>query len=88
MDQEPITDKQEMEETFSTQQERIDQETMKRDRCPWCLIPTADFPYFSGIPPLGWFECPFCGIVFSPKSVREAKLRGPSQIIKPNIIIP
>lgn len=81
------TNKQEIEKV-PMQDEQLDQEAMKGDNCPSCLTLVARFPYFSGIPPLGWAECPFCGTVFSPKSVREAKLRGPSQIIKPNIIIP
>lgn len=79
--------KQETEEA-PMQEDKLDREAMKADKCPACLTLTANFPYFSGIPLLGWMECPFCGIIFSPKSVREAKLKGPSQIIKPNIIIP
>lgn len=81
---------QEMEEA-SAQQEQIDQEAMKGDMCPVCFSPIRDFPYLSGIPPLGWLNCTFCGVVFCPKSVREAKLRQSAKGIVtpvPRIIIP
>lgn len=90
MSQEPITDKQETEE-IPMPQEQLDQEAMKGDKCPFCLTPTANFPYLSGIPPLGWLECVFCGGIFCPKSVREMKLRQSAKGIVtpvPRIIIP
>jgi len=69
-------------------QESIDQERIKQDACPVCGQFTITFPYQSFFPIYGWLECPGCGTVFAPKSIRTQKLSRASQVIeKPNIIV-
>jgi len=63
------------------------------DLCPHCLQPVATFPYVDGIlrPDRIWIECPFCGVVFCPKSVREARIKdltGQIAIDKHSLLVP
>ena len=49
-------------------------EEMKGDHCPNCKLFTSQFSYVIMFPaPFGWLECPGCGVVFSPQSIRKQK---------------
>lgn len=47
-----------------------------KDQCPVCHTFTREFPYVDGrlMQSLHLLECPFCGTVFCPESIRLAKL--------------
>jgi len=48
---------------------------MENDTCPKCGKFTKTFEYVIMFPaPFGWIECPGCGTVFSPTSIRKQKL--------------
>jgi len=48
-----------------------------RDSCPLCGRLAKDFEYLVMMPPpFGWLECPGCGCVFCPSSLRKEKLQG------------
>lgn len=56
-------------------QEKDDMERVKHDVCPLCGLPTVKFPYISFLqPPYGWLECPACGTIFCPRSIRDQKI--------------
>jgi len=74
-------------------QEQELREGLKRiegDICPLCGQKPTSFPYICYLPhPYGWLECAACGMVFAPKSVREAKKQAAeARIQKPNLIVP
>jgi hypothetical protein len=49
--------------------------SMEKDCCPKCGKFTKTFEYVMMFPaPFGWIECPACGTVFSPESIRAQKL--------------
>jgi len=62
----------------------------KDDICPHCCQPVSNFPYLMVDPVKGWVECAVCGVVFSPKSLREKKFERSQNVIKPakRLIIP
>ena len=62
----------------------------KDDICPHCCQPVTSFPYLMVDPIKGWVECAVCGVVFSPKSLRQKKLERSQAVIKPTqkLIIP
>ena len=63
----------EIEQIESTEKQLL--EEMSRDCCPRCGLLTNDFAYFVILPPpFGWVECPKCGTIFSPLSIRKVKL--------------
>ena len=73
-------------------QAREDQDAMKKDKCPNCGTPTSQFAYLDGrvLQLFGWVECPICGVVFCPESVRMEKMKQmvDLQHAKPRIIVP
>jgi hypothetical protein len=74
--------KEEIEEVVK--QEEIDEEAVKKDACPHCLQLITSYPYVVSHPMLGWVECAACGVIFSPKSIRNLKIkRAKSPIILP-----
>lgn len=61
----------------------------KDDICPHCLQPVSSYPYINFHPVLGWLECASCGIVFSPKSIRNVKVRKASRKVEvPKLLVP
>ncbi len=76
MSKETLEKKKEEIEGFE-KQEKEDMEKIRHDACPLCGLPTVKFPYISFIPtPYGWLECPSCGTVFCPKSLRDQKIKN------------
>lgn len=78
-----------MSEELKEQKERDIEELNRRiedekkavagDSCTHCGAPTLTFPYNDFFvmpknPMFGWLECPFCGQVFCPKSIRDKKM--------------
>jgi len=60
------------------EREKKEKEEVEGDACTHCGAKTATFPYnefliFPGKKMFGWLECPFCGQVFCPLSVRRNK---------------
>jgi len=56
----------------------------KGDICPHCTAYVGDFPYMMMDPIHMWVECTRCGVVFSPKSLRDQKLeKANARVIKP-----
>jgi hypothetical protein len=52
---------------------------MENDKCPLCGTLTKDFQYVVMLPPpMGWLECPTCGNVFCPDSIRRRKVKARS----------
>jgi len=79
------------EEEIKKQEELLkeDLKDVKDDTCPYCLQPVESFPYVNFHPILGWLECASCGLVFSPKSIRNIKIRkATTKIEVPKLIIP
>ena len=71
------------------EQDKKDLEKQKDDRCPYCLQLTSSYPYMMMDPMRGWVECAGCGIVFSPKSLRDLKIETATKKIKaPKLLIP
>jgi len=67
----------------------VDLKDAKDDICPHCLQSVSSFPYINFHPVLGWLECCSCGIVFSPKSIRNIKIRKQMQKIQvPKLLVP
>lgn len=59
------------------------------DVCPHCLRPVSSYPYVNFHPVLGWLECAACGIIFSPKSLRNIKIRKATNRIEvPKLLVP
>ena len=70
-------------------QEKEDNEDIKDDRCPHCGTHVSKFPYVNFNPINHWVECPACGIVFAPISIRRKKLNMIADIRKPpSLLIP
>ena len=74
-------------EKMLDQEEQIAKD-METDACPYCTKLTSTFEYVVMLPaPFGWVECPGCGIVFCPSSIRKQKLdnmkKARSSIITP-----
>ena len=73
-------------------QEMDDEKKIRHDACPVCGSPTTSFPYVAFLPsPYGWLECPMCGTVFCPKSIRAQKVNKIADIVggpASNIILP
>lgn len=64
-------------------------EAMRGDICPHCFQSVLKFPYLNFNPIHGWLECPGCGTVFSPTSIRKLKLEKVKSLIKvPKLVIP
>jgi len=64
---------------------------MNEDRCPHCLQPVSNMPYVNFHPVMGWVECAACGVVFSPKSIRDVKIdraKNRLEVPKKGLIIP
>ncbi len=68
------------------EQEMADQETIKRDKCPSCGTPTSQFAYLDGkvLQLFGWVECPICGVVFCPESIRMEKAKQMQAHVAPH----
>lgn len=57
-------------------QETSDQAELERDKCPYCGKLFNTFEYVTMLPPpFFWMECPGCGMVFCPDSIRKRKLQ-------------
>ena len=58
------------------QEDAAAEKEMANDKCPLCGTYTKDFSYVVMLPPpLGWLECPTCGNVFCPDSIRRRKVK-------------
>ena len=67
-------------ENLTVEEEQIMQE-MDKDNCPNCGKFTKTFDYVVLLPPpYGWVECPGCGTVFCPPSIRRQKLKTSNDI--------
>ncbi len=65
--------KKEIEELEKTEKRIL--EDMDADACPYCNRLTKTFEYLTLLPsPFGWLECPGCGMIFCPASIRRQKL--------------
>jgi hypothetical protein len=63
-------------EDMLAKEEQIAKE-METDACPHCGKLTKTFQYLVFMPsPFGWLECPGCGMVFCPASLRKTKLNN------------
>lgn len=70
-------------------EKRLEAET-RRDMCPVCGLGVPDFPVVVMLPGVGWVECPRCGNVFCPSSVkqeREARHQRDVVLAKPKLIV-
>jgi ribosomal protein S27AE len=69
--------------------EKEDNEEIKDDRCPHCGTHASLFPYVNFNPINHWVECPACGVVFAPLSIRRRKLAIAAGVQKPpSLLIP
>jgi hypothetical protein len=52
-------------------------EETKDDRCPSCATHASKFLYVNRfiVSQFGWLECPVCGTVFCPMSIRKQKFQ-------------
>lgn len=74
MSQEMAEKKKQELENLALKEEEVKKE-MENDKCPLCGSFTQDFAYIIMLPaPMGWLECPNCGTVFCPESLRRRKL--------------
>lgn len=62
----------------------------KGDVCPHCTAYVGDFPYMMIDPVHLWVECTRCGVIFSPKSLRDQKLeKSKARLVKPaRLLVP
>lgn len=75
-------------EDLLAQEDRIAKD-METDACPYCAKLTSTFEYVVMMPsPFGWIECPGCGMIFCPSSIRKTKLKNikkaRSSVVMPN----
>lgn len=56
---------------------------MENDTCCYCGKPTKTFEYITFFPQMGWLECPGCGNVFCPNSIRKRKIDKMNQTNHP-----
>jgi len=79
MDEETKEQKKKETEEFVAKQEveaQTELEELAKDHCPICKERIFNFPYNAILPyPFLWIECPKCGMVFCPTSIRRRKLR-------------
>lgn len=68
-----MADKKKQDEEEIERQLKEEEEAMKSDVCPHCLQSVTTYPYVVTFPILGWVECAACGVIFSPKSIRNLK---------------
>lgn len=91
MSTEMVEKKKQEDEAVKKEEEAIkkDLKDAKDDICPYCFQAISTYPYVNFHPVLGWLECASCGLVFSPKSIRNIKIRKATQRIEvPNLIVP
>jgi hypothetical protein len=63
------------EEELLAKRELEMKEALRNDKCPVCFTQTGDFIYMAMLPPpMVWLECPNCGTVFCPESIRRKKI--------------
>lgn len=70
-----MVEKKKLEEEKRTAEEAEMEKEMENDKCPLCGTYTKNFGYVVMLPPpLGWLECPTCGNIFCPDSIRKRKI--------------
>jgi len=78
----------EKEKSFLTREEEA-KEAVKDDVCPHCLQHVSKFPYINFSPINFWVECPGCGVVFAPLSIRKRRLNEIANVQKPpSLLVP
>jgi predicted RNA-binding Zn-ribbon protein involved in translation (DUF1610 family) len=71
-------------------QEKKDIQDILKDVCPNCGTRVVDFSYFNTAlmaAPFGWIECPNCGVVFCPESLRHQKISRLGGVKKEPLIL-
>lgn len=78
--------KKKLEDEERARREAEDRAEVANDRCNLCATYVKDFSYMIMMPaPMFWTECPNCGNIFVPESLRKKKLSiGRSSILMPN----
>lgn len=70
-----MAEKKKLEEERLAKEDAEIEKEMANDKCPLCGAFTKDFIYVVMLPPpMGWLECPNCGNIFCPDSIRRRKV--------------
>lgn len=83
-----MVDRKRQEEEQAAKEDAAMEKAMANDKCPLCGTFTKNFGYVVMLPPpMGWLECPTCGNIFCPDSIRRRKIKAQPELEKSGIVL-